>query len=312
MEFSALNDFQSSLVLAKGGMGDPEREAQVHKWLSQFARIQDINRVLFELHTSGHFDYLEKSATFPLHEDPVVMMDEKMRLEAELRKWDTLVQDARDKHYFLNFLTTKQITRLMKQLREGSLQDPISTQPLFHSLRTMNRMLTMEKLQRTPVPVGLAGEQSIGEQLDACGSWLGQLLGDVPLADRKFPDDYVDAAKNNLLLDSDVSIDVKKVPDDLILTAYTYSGHLPEWPEFMICTADTTWEVLKCFLSRWKGAHRNGRSNRLYCLSKADKLEDSIQRKASQFLLRAERDGSREPLAKLLVVTCVDIGQSLI
>jgi hypothetical protein len=107
VRFEALVEFQSSLVLAKGGMSDTNVATSIEKWLAQFWRMQDINRALFNLHNSGHFAYVEVALSFSVNDTATSMLEQKIALDVEFSDWELEVEAARAKYYFLNFLVTK-------------------------------------------------------------------------------------------------------------------------------------------------------------------------------------------------------------
>jgi hypothetical protein len=298
--FEALLEFQSSLVLAKGGASDLEKEAQIDKWLSQFWRIQDVARTVYDLQDSGHFQFARVKLTFTLSETPASMLSQRLDLSGQLAAWTKSIQAAREEFYFLTFLTTKQITRLATHLEANDEEKLITSMQIVNS-----------NVKRATIRQASAGMPRLGrdadvvEKLNQCGFWLSQVFSELPVPNRAVPQDLCQSAQNLVILSSSVNMAVVKEIDDVILTAYTSQGHFPEWQELLICSKSTSWEEVQCLLLRWRAATANGRGHRLYCLASAHELADFVQRQASSFILRAER-AAKEPLARLLVVNCTD------
>ena len=311
VNFEALLEFQSSLVLAKGSVGNLQQETQIEKWLAQFWRMQDLGKTLYDLQTSGHFDYTNAKVSFRLTETASSMVDRRLYLAEQLSDWETAITNARDKYYFLTFLTTRQITRLASYLLErdeGKLMD---------SMRVIHPAVTEEQVRRCRSKSGMVNlgvTDDVYTRLNFCGMWLDGLFGDLPPVSRDVPAGMVNLARNLLILNPGVNMAVVDEVDDLILTAYVTEGHLPEAPELLICSRDTSWEEVHCFLQRWKGAITNARGTRMYCLAKADRLADGVQRKTSAVMMKYERNASVQGFAdggglcKLLVVNTSDKG----
>ena len=308
VRFDALVEFQSSLVLAKGGMGDANIATSIEKWLAQFWRMQDINRALFNLHNSGHFAYVEVALSFSVFDTANGMLEQKIALAVEFSDWELEVEAARAKYYFLNFLVTKQITFLRAVLNDETTAAD-NLQKLVDVLRPLNTKLQKDKINSSTGSFKrVSDEGTTREKLEAIGAWLDELVGAMPPNTRPFSSDIQGDAMNFLSLESFVNMAVVTPVDDLVLLAYAAAGHVPEWPELLLCSATTTWEEVKCFCLRWQHAGKNGRVHRLYCLAKADSLPDAIQRQALAFILDAERYVGTTILAKLLIINEQDDG----
>ena len=111
--------------------------------------ITEIATIVIQLAETGNQRYLnyELFSDFKRQED--TLMESKMKLKATLKNWKLNVEEARNKHYFLNYYTISQIVFLQKGIKSFiEDREDRELEQLYHLLGLLNPDVSKQDIQQ--------------------------------------------------------------------------------------------------------------------------------------------------------------------
>ena len=111
--------------------------------------ITEIATIVIQLAETGNQRYLnyELFSDFKQQED--TLMESKMKLKATLEDWKLNVEEARNKHYFLNYYTISQIVFLQKGIKSFiEDREDREVEQLYHLLGLLNPDVSKQDIQQ--------------------------------------------------------------------------------------------------------------------------------------------------------------------
>ena len=111
--------------------------------------ITEIATIVIQLAETGNQRYLnyELFSDFKQQED--TLMESKMKLKATLEDWKLNVEEARNKHYFLNYYTISQIVFLQKGIKSFiEDREDRELEQLYHLLGLLNPDVSKQDIQQ--------------------------------------------------------------------------------------------------------------------------------------------------------------------
>ena len=111
--------------------------------------LTEIATIVIQLAETGNQRYLnyELFSDFKQQED--TLMESKMKLKATLEDWKLNVEEARNKHYFLNYYTISQIVFLQKGIESFiKKEQSIEQEQLYHLLGLLNPDVSKQDIQQ--------------------------------------------------------------------------------------------------------------------------------------------------------------------
>ena len=313
-----ITDFHSSVILSKS-VDTEEYQDIIDLFTTQFTWVKQLNENLFTLYSLGHFDYQNYHVEFPLllqsHEE---IRNEALSVSTIIPSWIDSVKSIRQKYYFLNYFTLKQIWKLIDCLerlykaQSGSSSTSeqeegvdIHEKYIKHFLTCFNLPCAsdfqkctdfMENLQckwseyRNTTSTGSestdTGEKqskSVAEEkLEMIGRVLNELLREYAPSIHAIDTKVINKDHYAKYFKKGVNLictESKELVFDYILSIYFSLFILPSREFIYICSNKTTEEDILNFFYRWCYASKNNqRESIYYSIAFPDLLSSELQR----------------------------------
>ena len=284
--------------------GETHIQDLLNEFVETFQRLEACGRALSELLAIGHFAYgaddapqtvFSVSSTAALEE-----VDGHLQaLQMHIQDWQYAISSSRNRHYFLNFYTVRELRYLVKHLpgaaddAEWQLAWPLLRIPCPAAEESAVRSTCMRFRGELQQPLAAAERLpwALGA-LDSVGLLLGQANQGVAPAPRTIdhlPDlTAQQQTQGDLVMrkmqDSEEGAPVFVCTADgearvieLVLSIYARRGYVPESEELLLCSGHTTVEEIDLLLHRFVSARDHGREDRLYCLGNVHLLPYVVQ-----------------------------------
>jgi len=266
-----------------------------------------------ELYRLGHFAYrLNNEVLVVPPEDSVESLANRLEAQQQqLEDWQKAVNDARSRHYFLNFYTMRELC-LLTDLLASADKDWNSVWALLQrvdlSAEEENAKQTIERqlkgdFERSSSP----GSESEAKWLHKVGKMLGELFESTPpqgdLLIRSMQNKEqgpIFIAEESCKVLSQVKTYVK---NEILSTVYSHRERVPQSEEFLLCSKETTLEEIELLLRRFFHAREHHREDQLYCVGNVHLLPQSTQYDVAISLRKlAERFGFEYAASALVFV----------
>ncbi len=284
-----LIDLQTTLLNIK--IPDEFRETHptiddiVNNFVSTVQTISRLQASLQELCSNAHLEYSHYQKGFRADRDLAVIQQEAEILKLENTKWIDSIEEIRDRHYFVNYFTMKQIKIIVYAL-DNMYQPTLVTSA---TQRILSLLLLIDRTADTSVVdafVRTFGQLCIQHDFNLQAKDRLELLADT--LDRVFlRRKFVARTLSNDEVDQDeIDDDMKPLsiigcPEtdipNTVFSLFVQKGRLPEPDEVMMCYAETTNEDALLLLRRWAKASKYGLTSKVYVLAGFHRLNYSIQ-----------------------------------
>ena len=111
--------------------------------------ITEVATIVIQLVETGNQRYLNYELFSDFNQQEDTLMESKMKLKATLEDWKHNVEEARNKHYFLNYYTISQIVFLQKGI-QSFIEDreDRELEQLYHLLGLLNSDVSKQDIQQ--------------------------------------------------------------------------------------------------------------------------------------------------------------------
>ena len=150
-----LREFRSKIMLVVSKTELPGLDTHTNSYENsqifthKLDTITEIATIVIQLAETGNQRYLnyELFSDFKQQED--TLMESKMKLKATLEDWKHNVEEARNKHYFLNYYTISQILFLQKGIKSFiEDREDRELEQLYHLLGLLNPDVSKQDIQQ--------------------------------------------------------------------------------------------------------------------------------------------------------------------
>ena len=285
-----ITDFHSSIILSKSADTE-EFQDIIDLFTSQFSWIKQLNDHLHKLCELGHFDYQNYHYEFSLliqSHEPI--RSEALTINSIIPFWIESVKTIRQKYYFLNYFTLKQIWKLIRTLEEINTTPDVDKY-LKHLLGCFNLacasdyQITSDFIEGIKYKWnGYEKERKVKseDKLEVIGRILNQLLCEYKPCIQYIPENIIEKDYYSKYFKKGVNLictESKELVFDYILSIYSSLYYLPSREFIYICSSKTTEEDLLNFLYRWCYANKeNQRESICYSIALPDLLSSELQR----------------------------------
>lgn len=318
-----LLDFQSNIVLSKEGsvLGGVFQET-VDKFLHQLGWIRKLREVFSQLSAAGHFSYYPSYfISLSVQLDDNYFVEEVSKSQSILDNWVNLVSLMRKRYYFLNYFDIKRCYSLLSALHKYSEDIESNNLCVGDNTATFRDVVSILQSFISFINSDASSFQDIASfAREFCSLWFSQRPPGGLTATHLEPlchclhnccsaivprcrpvyvnfdlENYVTlpALKNATIYT--VCASSSKVEFEQALTLYISRKVWPEWETCLVCTKNTSLEIVNNFINRWRSSHANNRQNRLYYLLCCHLLPYHIQEAVCNMLREFQYETSFAP-----------------
>ncbi|CAG8454752.1 3616_t:CDS:10 [Acaulospora morrowiae] len=253
------------------GGGSKKSKDLMEEFVRQVDIVQGIINVSERLIETGNFGYRKHMSSIKGTEKMVQLLE---KLQADLKKWEILVDKAQQNHFYLTFFPARHMLEFYDHFIGKSSVNTNTCQTLIkfvnQNARLPRKPSYNKMTDRKDATIQILNE--IGEKLQA-------IFAKVPKRRRplKAPVDRIisDVVERGKLFVASCN-DKSRLPN-VIMSLYANHGSYPEAWQLLICTASTTLEELSIFIKRCFFASKNGYDNYLFCLANLELLDYELQ-----------------------------------
>jgi hypothetical protein len=301
---SELEDFQSSVVLARTDQRGEETRTKIKDFVTSFGWMKSLSFHLLDLQRSGHFLYETLHEAIPLGTPPDILREKALNAQKLLQEWESDVLSCRMRYPMMNNFGMKLIGKLLNHLQEETnLLTSTSFMTLFSNMvylttTTLQSFTQLEELVtilqniwhdltrylRKPFD-----NMPLKEILDLIGSVIQKTFAHLPPRCRRVE------AKTTLINSFKITIDcgdVRLITVDShefvfqeVLSSFVQFKLLPERTNLLLCREQTSWEDVLLLLLRWRLAPSDEKT--LFCVANGELLQNQIQQNCVSFILES-------------------------
>ncbi|CAG8448239.1 7322_t:CDS:10, partial [Acaulospora morrowiae] len=243
----------------------------VNDFVIQVDIVLDVVRLSSELIEKGHFSYRESKVSLRGTDE---LKQHRRELENELRSWETAVNSAQDKYYYLTFFPARHILLFFDYFNQSGKDNCESlcrtlvkyVNPVAGSRLYRDKRFTFKKGEYYRVLCGI-------------GAKLNEILGSLSKDPYSLEDtgervvsDLVDRGKLFIASCSD-----KFLIPNVIMSLQINQGACPSSWQLLNCTSSTTSEDISIFIKRCFLAANNGYQDHLFCMANLEVLDFKLQ-----------------------------------
>ena len=118
LSVSEIEDFQSSVVLARTDQRGEDTREKIHNFVHSFGWMKQYSTHLLTLNSLGHFNYDTFAESIPLVTNSEVIREKALKAKQTLNDWETMVCSVRLKYPCLNHFGMKLVWEVAKFLRD--------------------------------------------------------------------------------------------------------------------------------------------------------------------------------------------------
>ncbi|RIA86037.1 hypothetical protein C1645_741134 [Glomus cerebriforme] len=235
--------------------------------------VQKIIYTVSMLMQMGHFDYRKFEKELQGTDD----MKEYLKfLKDELERWQTIVNRAQERCYYLTFFSSRHILTFYDYFTSEKL-DNDNEEECKTLIRFVNSKAQLSS--RKDFRGILCGSKDYYKILCEIGNELKRIFENIPVQSRKLKavGQYIMSdivTKGKLFVAA--CTDKTRVPN-IIMSLYANHGYYPEPWQVLICSSSTTMEELTIFIKRSFFASNNGYENHLFCIANLELLDFELQ-----------------------------------
>ncbi|PKY27156.1 hypothetical protein RhiirB3_477801 [Rhizophagus irregularis] len=292
-----------ALVIAKSKNSDMINNKEVEmskdvidKFVAQVDIAQEIISIVSMLIQMGHFGYRKFENKLQGTDN---MKDYLEFLKEELKAWQSIVDRARQRCYYLTFFFVRHILAFYDYFTSEKL-DKDNEEECKILIRFVNSKAQLPSTRKDIQKI-LRGSKNYLEILTEIGNELERIFRNVPKQSRKLKATgqpiITDLVRKGEIFVASCT-DKTRIPN-IIMSLYANHGYYPEPWQLLICTTSTTMEELTNFTKRSLFASNNGYENRLFCIANLELLDFELQ-----FNLISQIKSTRDQADYFLALIC--------
>ncbi|PKY56724.1 hypothetical protein RhiirA4_477215 [Rhizophagus irregularis] len=244
------------------------------KFVVQVDIAQEIISIVSVLIQMGHFGYRKFENKLQGTDN---MKDYLKFLKEELKEWQSIVDRAQQRCYYLTFFLACHILAFYDYFISEKL-DKDNEEECKLLIRFVNSKAQLPSTRKDIQKI-LRGSKNYLEILTEIGNELEKIFKNVPKQSRKLKATgqriITDLVKKGEIFVASCT-DKTRIPN-IIMSLYANHGYYPEPWQLLICTTSTTMEELTNFIRRSLFASNNGYENRLFCIANLELLDFELQ-----------------------------------
>ncbi|PKY54759.1 hypothetical protein RhiirA4_548384 [Rhizophagus irregularis] len=252
------------------------------KFIEQVDIAQEIINIVSMLIQMGHFGYRKFENKLQGTDNMKAYLE---FLKEELKEWQSIVDRAQQRCYYLTFFLARHILAFYDYFTSEEL-DKDNEEECKILIRFVNSKAQLPSTRKDIQKI-LRGSKNYLEILTEIGNELERIFRNGKL--------FVAACT-----------DKTRVPN-VIMSLYTNHGYYPEPWQLLICTSSTTMEELTIFIKRSFYASNNGYENHLFCIAKLELLDFELQYNLVN-QIRSMREIHNQNECLLTLICCRETG----
>ncbi|GBC14823.1 hypothetical protein GLOIN_2v1781959 [Rhizophagus irregularis DAOM 181602=DAOM 197198] len=275
------------------------------KFVAQVDIVQEIINIVSMLILMGHFGYRKFENKLQGTDN---MKDYLKFLKEELKEWQSIVDRAQQRCYYLTFFFARHILAFYDYFTSEKL-DKDNEEECKILIRFVNSKAQLPTTRKDIQKI-LRGSKNYLEILTEIGNELERISRNVPKQSRKpkaagqrVMSDIVTKGKLFVAACTD-----KSRVSNVIMSLYTNHGYYPEPWQLLICTSITTMEELTIFIKRSFYASKNGYENHLFCIANLELLEFELQYNLVNQIRSMQRIHDQDKEYLLALICCRETG----
>ncbi|GBC06772.1 hypothetical protein RclHR1_07030002 [Rhizophagus clarus] len=247
----------------------------INQFIIQVNIAQEIVNIASMIMQMGHFGYriFEKKL-----QGTDSLKDYLRFLKEELKKWQSMIDQAHKRCYYLTFFTARHILSLYDYFASEIL-DIENEEECKTLISFVNGKAQLSPSHRD-TQIILRESKDYFVILCKIGNELERIFRNIPKQSRKF-DTVEQRVVQDVVIKDRLFIatynDKSRVPN-IIMSLYANHGYYPESWQLLICTSLTNIEELSIFIKRCFFASNNGYENQLFCIANLELLNFDSQR----------------------------------
>ncbi|PKK67516.1 hypothetical protein RhiirC2_835340, partial [Rhizophagus irregularis] len=244
------------------------------KFVVQVDIAQKIISIVSMLIQMGHFGYRKFENKLQGTDNMKAYLE---FLKEELKEWQSIVDRAQQRCYYLTFFLARHILAFYDYFTSEEL-DKDNEDECKILIRFVNSKAQLPSTRKDIQKI-LRGSKNYLEILTEIGNELERIFRNVPKQSRK-PKAAGQRVTSDIVIKGKLFVaactDKMRVPN-VIMSLYTNHGYYPEPWQLLICTSSTTMEELTIFIKRSFYSSKNGYENHLFCIANLELLGFELQ-----------------------------------
>lgn len=274
-------------VLKRTSDGDKESIPDINfaNFITQVNLLTEITTLLLRLRLSGYIKYRK---FWKRMKGTNVLQATRDQLQEDLANWESILSNAREKYYFLNYYRSDQLCTLHDFLTNRSQVNNEDVLSLIHFVDPNVKKELLEDYRT----INLANKQNNTDDnphtmISLIGNALDDIFANTSPIIRPILDDQVQLSFNPSKIDATVksgelyvvSLESESpLTANVILTLYeNTSNAFPEPYQVVFCGPQTTWEEIYLFLQRCFAQSKHLKRDSLFCIANVELLANEAQ-----------------------------------
>ncbi|CAG8487006.1 22028_t:CDS:2, partial [Racocetra persica] len=265
--------------------GNEDIGVLMNQFIVQVDLAQQIITVASRLIQYGHFLYqkkrMEAHGTFDLQQ----LLDE---LTVDMERWETVVDQAQNEHYYLTFFSACHILAFYDYFRKIDHTYDGENDNFHASNREIcqNLVRFVNNEAQLPQSPNWTGEWPVVQSeagflptLRKIGAILHDIFTDIPRRIRPIPDCVEPVIADTVFKGKIFVADChsRSLVPNVILSLFINYRSFPEPWQILICRSTTTAEEISLFIKRSFIAAKKGYENCLFCIANVEFLDFELQ-----------------------------------
>ncbi|GBC14841.2 hypothetical protein GLOIN_2v1788049 [Rhizophagus irregularis DAOM 181602=DAOM 197198] len=246
----------------------------IDKFVVQVDIAQKIISIVSMLIQMGHFGYRKFENKLQGTDNMKAYLE---FLKEELKEWQSIVDSAQQRCYYLTFFFARHILAFYDYFTSEKL-DKDNEEECKILIRFVNSKAQLPST-RKDIQKSLRGSKNYLEILTEIGNELERIFKNVSKQSRKLKATgqriITDLVRKGEIFVASCT-DKTRIPN-IIMSLYANQGYYPEPWQLLICTTSTTMEEITNFIKRSLFASNNGYENRLFCIAHLELLDFELQ-----------------------------------
>ncbi|PKC63659.1 hypothetical protein RhiirA1_537611, partial [Rhizophagus irregularis] len=274
------------------------------KFIDQVDIAQEIINIVSMLIQMGHFGYRKFENKLQGTDNMKAYLE---FLKEELKEWQSIVDRAQQRCYYLTFFLARHILAFYDYFTSEEL-DKDNEDECKILIRFVNSKAQLPSTRKDIQKI-LRGSKNYLEILTEIGNELERIFRNVPKQSRK-PKAAGQRVMSDIVTKGKLFVagctDKSRV-SNVIMSLYTNHGYYPEPWQLLICTSSTTTEELTIFIKRSFYASNNGYENHLFCIAILELLDFELQYNLVN-QIRSMREIHNQNECLLTLICCRETG----
>ncbi|CAG8470531.1 17412_t:CDS:2, partial [Cetraspora pellucida] len=288
--------------------GTEDISVLMNQFIMQVDLAQQVATVASRLIQYGHFLYQK------VHEEAHGTLDLQQLLDKltnDMEKWEKIVDQAQNEHYYLTFFSARHILAFYDYFRSIDHAHNDENDNFHASNKEICQNLVRfvnDKAELPQLPNWTGKWPNVQSEVDflptlrKIGATLHNIFTDIPQRIRPIPDKVEPVIADTVFKGKIFVADChsRSLVPNVILSLFTNHRSFPEPWQILICRSTTTAEEISLFIKRSFIAAKNGYHDYLFCIANVEFLDFELQYN----LVKTIRIFQKEEPNYLLALVC--------